>query len=115
MREKGDEPALGVALAHGLWNVAYMQAELDQGEASLATTQRAAALVEHVLSFGPDASAEYLTRRPACSCNWAMALRRNSDGIGRRRKPSSRVTPGKLRWAEHDAGHRPTACATWPS
>jgi serine/threonine-protein kinase len=101
MREKGDEPALGVALAHGLWNVAYMQADLDQGEASLATTQRAAALVEHVLSFGPDASAEYVQ---ACvRLQRAMAL----QTLGRHREAAQAFEQSyawELRRAEHDAG-----------
>jgi serine/threonine-protein kinase len=78
--EKGDVPALGVALAYALWNVAYAQGVLHQGSASLATTQRAAALLEHVLSFGPDAWAEYVQAH--LRLQHAMALRI----LGRRRE-----------------------------
>jgi eukaryotic-like serine/threonine-protein kinase len=80
MYEQGDEPALGVALAYALWAVAYAQAVLHQGSASLATTQRAQALLEHVLSFGPDAWAEYV--RAHVRLQRAMAL----QSLGRHRE-----------------------------
>ena len=80
MLEHGDEPALGVALAYALWDVAYAQAVLHQGSASLATTRRAEALLEHVLSFGPDAWAEYV--RAHVRLQHAMAL----QSLGRHRE-----------------------------
>ncbi len=115
MREKGDVPSLGVALAHALWNVAYMQAELQQGAASLRTTERAAALVEHVLSFGPDAWAEYVL---ACvRLQRAMAL----QSLGRHREAAAeyeRRYAWELQNAQHDPGMpnnlRNLAIVTWP-
>jgi hypothetical protein len=80
MREKGDEPALGVALAYALWDVAYAQAVLHLGSASLATTLRAQTLLEHVLSIGPDAWAEYV--RAHVRLQHAMAL----QSLGRHRE-----------------------------
>jgi tetratricopeptide (TPR) repeat protein len=80
MSEKGDQPALGVALAYALWDVAYAQAALHLGSASLATTRRAEALLEHVLSFGPDAWAEYV--RAHIRLQHAMAL----QSLGRHRE-----------------------------
>jgi tetratricopeptide (TPR) repeat protein len=101
MREQGDEPALGVALAHALWNVAYMQADLHQGEASLRNTQRAEELLEHVLSFGPDAWAEYV--RACVRLQRAMAL----QSLGRHDEATAeyqRRYAWELYNSEHDPG-----------
>ena len=100
MREKGDEPALGVALAHALWNVAYVQAELHQGKASLANTQRAEDLLEHVLSFGPDAWAEYV--RACVRLQRAMALK----SLGRHREAAVEFKQ-RYAWEIYNADHDP--------
>ena len=83
MLEQGDEPGVGVALAYALWTVAYAQTVLHQGSASLATTRRAEALLEHVLSFGPDAWAEYV--RAHVRLQRAMAL----QSLGRHREAAA--------------------------
>ena len=67
-----EEPSLRIALAYALWSTAYAQVTLHQGEAAVATTERAEALLRHVLSFGPDAWADYL--RSHVRLHHAMAL-----------------------------------------
>ncbi|MCC7460862.1 MAG: serine/threonine protein kinase [Gammaproteobacteria bacterium] len=98
--EKGDVPALDVALANALWNVAYMQADLDQGEASLLTTQRAEALVEHVLRFGPDAWAEYV--RASVRLQRALSL----QSLGRHREAAAAFEQSYA-WERHNAERDP--------
>jgi tetratricopeptide (TPR) repeat protein len=59
-RGDGEELALDVALANALWSVAYAHAQLGQGAAALEASERAGALLDRVLGFGPDDWAEYV-------------------------------------------------------
>ncbi|MFO1409540.1 MAG: serine/threonine-protein kinase [Steroidobacteraceae bacterium] len=104
MREKGDEPALGVALAHALWNVAYVQADLHQGEASLRTTQRAEDCSSTCWASGRMPGPN--TCAPACGCS-ARWRCRAWDATPRRRPNTSAATPGSCT--------TPNTTRAWPT